>query len=99
MADRHTHAKGLVKDAAERSRRPTYHSELEAMEEQELRVLLVTLMEQSIVVSGAVLEEVSNGSSGHGGLTIIIGRKALAGLSALFVGSGASVLAGLKALL
>ncbi|PKB66760.1 MAG: hypothetical protein BZY81_06355 [SAR202 cluster bacterium Io17-Chloro-G4] len=78
MVKRHTHAKGLVNDAAERLRSPTYHTELEAMSEKDLRIYIVTLLEQQTVVSGAVLEEVSSGGNRVSGtVTIIINKKVL----------------------
>ena len=64
MANRHTHAKGLVNDAAERLRQPDYHSDLEAMDDGTLRVYTVTLLEQNLIVTGAVLEEVSTVTNG-----------------------------------
>ena len=64
MANRHHHANGLVSDAAERLRQPDYHSDLEAMDEKKLRVYVVTLLEQNLIVTGAVLEEVSTVTNG-----------------------------------
>ena len=59
MANRHTFAKGMVEDAVGRLRDPAFHMKLEAMDEKELRLLIVTLINQQVVVTGAVLEEVS----------------------------------------
>ena len=64
MATRHHHAKGLVTDAAERLRQPNYHTDLEEMDEGKLRVYMVTLLEQNLIVTGAVLEEVSAVTNG-----------------------------------
>ena len=74
----HTLAQKLVKDALDRFTAPS-------REERE--------GDAQLIVLGAILEEVSNGSgrNGFGGVTIIIGRKAIAGLVTLLGGAGAGL--------
>lgn len=62
MATRHTTARGYVRDAAEHTRNALDRlKELKGMNEEELRIEAIFVMERGIVVTGAVLEEVSNG--------------------------------------
>ena len=56
-----THAKGLVTDAATRLRALDYDAKLEAMDDKKLRIYSIKLLEENLIVSGAVLQEVSNG--------------------------------------
>ena len=59
-----THAKELVTDAAKRLRALDYDAKLEAMDDKKLRIYSIKLLEENLIVSGAVLQEVSNGVNG-----------------------------------
>ena len=66
MANRHTFAKGMVEYAVGCLRDPAFHMKLEAMSEEEIRVLMVTVINQQVVVTGAVFEEFSTVTNGGG---------------------------------
>ena len=60
MGFRHTTARGYVRDAAEHTRNSLDRlKELQGMDDERLRIEAIMIMERGIVVSGAVLEEVS----------------------------------------
>lgn len=62
MSSRHETAKGYVHDATEHTRNSLDRlKELRAMTEEELRIEAIFVMERGVVVTGAVLAEVSNG--------------------------------------